>query len=100
MGVALAVNRNWEFAEDVQNDGNVMRRQVPGDIDVLLEQTQIQAPRINVADVAEVPSLNYFNDFSYESRIQERVIDHQNQALALGDVDQFLTLLGRSRHRL
>ena len=44
MGVALAVNRNWEFAEDVQNDGNVMRRKVPSDIDVLLEQAQIQAP--------------------------------------------------------
>ena len=44
MGVALAVNPNWEFAENVQNDGNIMRRQVPSDIDVLLEQTQIQTP--------------------------------------------------------
>src|SRR6266581_6277760 len=42
MRVSLAVNRSGEFAENMKNDRNVMRRQIPGDIDVLLEQTQVQ----------------------------------------------------------
>src|SRR4029077_12302228 len=100
MRVPLAVNRSGEFAENVQNDRNVMRRQIPSDIDILLEQTKIQAPRINIADLAKVSGLNYFNDFSYGSRIQKRVIDHQNQVVAFGDVNQFLTLLRRRRHGL
>jgi hypothetical protein len=35
--VSLTVNRNREFAENVQYDGNIVRRQIPSDIDVLLE---------------------------------------------------------------
>src|SRR6188768_4179005 len=42
MRVSLAVNGNGELAEDMQNDRNIMRRQVPRHIDVLLEQTQIE----------------------------------------------------------
>ena len=37
MCIALAVNRNWEFAKNMQNDRDVMRRKVPSDIDVLSE---------------------------------------------------------------
>lgn len=35
--VSLTVNRNWEFTENVQYNGNIVRRQIPSDIDVLLE---------------------------------------------------------------
>ena len=37
MCVPLAINRNWEFAENVQDDGNIVGRQIPGDVDVLLK---------------------------------------------------------------
>src|SRR5437773_9779635 len=44
MCVSLTVNRKGELAENMENDRNVMGRQVPGDIDVCLEQTEVQTP--------------------------------------------------------
>ena len=98
MRVSLTVNRNWEFAENVQYDGNIVRRQIPSDIDVFLEQSQIQTPRVDVADLTQVSGLHDFGDFPHGSRVEECVVDHQDQPLALGDVDQFLTFGRRSRH--
>ena len=37
MSVSLAVNRGGKFVKNMENDRDVVRRQVPGDIDVLLE---------------------------------------------------------------
>jgi hypothetical protein len=37
MSVSLAVNRGGEFVENMENDRNIVGRQIPGDIDVLLE---------------------------------------------------------------
>ena len=37
MSVSLAVNRDGKFVQNMENDRDVVRRQVPGDIDVLLE---------------------------------------------------------------
>ena len=65
VGIALTVNRHREFPEDVKNDRNVVRGQIPGDVNVLLKETQIKAPRINVADVADVARLNYFHDLAH-----------------------------------
>jgi hypothetical protein len=52
MSVSLAVYRDGRFAENIKNDRNVVRRQVPRDIDVLLEQSQVETPAINIADLA------------------------------------------------
>src|SRR6476646_4407762 len=37
MSVSLAVNRGGKFVKNMENDRDVVRRQVPGDINVLLE---------------------------------------------------------------
>ena len=51
---ALAVDRDRLFVHDVQDDGNVVRRQIPGDIDVFLEKPKIQPPGADVTDFADV----------------------------------------------
>ena len=35
--VALAVHCQWQFAKNMQDDGNIVRCQVPNDVDVLLK---------------------------------------------------------------
>src|SRR5262249_53677450 len=37
MSVSLAVNRGGKFVKNMENDRDVVRRQVPGDVNVLLE---------------------------------------------------------------
>src|SRR5947208_5494809 len=37
MSVSLAVDRGGKFVKNMENDRDVVRRQVPGDINVLLE---------------------------------------------------------------
>ena len=58
VGISLAVHRHRKLAENVQNDGDVVRREIPCDIDVLLKEAQVKAPRIDVANIANVTGLD------------------------------------------
>ena len=53
MGAAAAVDAVGMFLHDIEDDGDVVRGQVPGDIDVLLEQARVQPPGADVTDFAE-----------------------------------------------
>ena len=37
MSVPLTIDGNWEFIQDVQYDGNIVRGEIPSDIDVFLK---------------------------------------------------------------
>src|SRR5579863_6982434 len=97
---AAAVHRHRLLFHDVQDDGDVVRRQIPGHVDVLLEQSQVEAARGNVADFADVALVHDLLDFADGRRIEEVVAGHQDQALLFGDGDQFLALRGGGGHRL
>jgi hypothetical protein len=43
VGVTLAINRQWKFSKNMQDDRDVMRGEIPGDVDVLLKQAQVEA---------------------------------------------------------
>ncbi len=43
MSVTRTIDCNWEFSKNVENDRDVVRREIPGDIDVLLEEAQIES---------------------------------------------------------
>ena len=58
MRIPLAIDGERELSKDVENDRDIMRRQVPGDIDVLLEQTQVEASAINVTYITQIARLN------------------------------------------
>ena len=77
-----------------------MRREVPGDVNLFLEEAQIEAPRIDVAEVTKIPGLNNFNNLTHGRRIEKCVVNHQDQTLAFGDIDQFFTFGGSRGHRL
>ena len=100
MGLAPAVHAHRHFLQNVQDDGNIVRRQVPGDIDVLLKKPQVQAARTDVSNVTDVTAIHDFFDLPDRRRIKECVTDHQNQPFFVGDLDQLFALFGRGRHRL
>src|SRR4029077_9291677 len=99
MSVPLAVNRGGKFIKNMENDRDVMRRQIPRDINVLLEQSQIETPAIDIADLTQISGLNDLGNLLHWRRVEKSVIEHQNQAVAIGDFDQFLALGGRRGHR-
>src|SRR4029077_13847907 len=73
---------------------------VPGYIDVLLKQAQVEPPRIDVADLANVSGLDNLSDLTHRSRIEKCMANHQYQALGLSNFYQFLTLRRGGCHRL
>lgn len=76
-----------------------MRGQIPSHIDIFLEQTQIQAPCVDVSDFADVARLNNINNLADRRRIQKRVTDHEDETVSLRDFDQFFALGRRGGHR-
>ena len=99
VGTSAAVHARRQLTHDVQDDGDVMRGQVPSDIDVLLEQAEVQAPRRNVPDVSEIPGIDDFLDFANSGRIEESVPDHEHKPFFPGDSHQLLTFNGGGGHR-
>src|ERR1035437_1454199 len=100
VGAALAVYGHGLFPHDVQDDGDVMRRQVPGHVDVLLEQPQVEPPGANVADFTDVAGVHNLLNLPHGGRIKERVTVHQHYSLFLCDFDQLFALAGRAGHGL
>ena len=100
VGVALAVHRSGRFPEDVENDREIVRSQVPGNIDILLEETEVEALGVDVADFANVPGVDDLGNFQDRLRIDEGVSHHQGQAPLVGQFDQLLALSGRGCHGL
>ncbi len=94
---ALTVDGNRFSFHDVQNNGDIMGSQIPGNIDVFLKKPKIQPPRANVADFSDVASLDNFLDFSDRRRIKEGMPHHQHQSLFLRNFDQFLAFLRKRR---
>jgi hypothetical protein len=64
-----------------------VRRQIPSDINVFLEQSQIETPAIDIADFTYISGLNDLGDLLHRRRVKKSVIEHQNQTVAVGDFD-------------
>src|SRR5271166_5771022 len=97
--VTLAVYCQREFLQDMQDDRDVVRGKVPGHVDILLKEPQVEAARIDVPDLADVSGLDNLGDFTDGSRIKECVANHQHQPLAFSDFDKFFALRRRGGHR-
>src|SRR4029450_3741227 len=76
MGVTLAVNSRGKFIENMENDRDVVRRQIPRDVDVLLEKSQIETPEIDVTDFAEISGLDDLGNLLDRRGIEKSVIEH------------------------
>ena len=82
--------------QQVIHDGKIVRRQVPDDIDVVLEESEIDARGIVIEDLSEDALIDHLADFAHGTGEQEGVIDHDLQLFAGRQIDQ-LGGFGRGR---
>ena len=70
-----------KLLHDVQDDRNVMRREIPGDVDIFLEEAEVEASRGDIAQIAEIAVIDDFLDFPHGGRVKERVAHHDGETL-------------------
>ena len=69
--------------QHVVDDRQIVNRQIPHDVHVVLKEPQIDPYGIVVVDIAERPGARQLVDLSHRSRIDEGVIDHQDPPASL-----------------
>ena len=67
-----------------------MRRQIPDDIDILLEESQIETASVDVANIADITGADYIAYLFDRRRIEKGMATHENNAFFVGDLDQLL----------
>src|SRR5215469_16673737 len=65
--------------DDVIHDRQVVRGEVPDDIYVVLEQSEVHAKRVVVVQVAQGPRIDQFADLLDRACEQERMVDHDHK---------------------
>ena len=63
-----------------------MRRQVPDDVDVVLEKPQVDPDRVVKQEPAQLAGIDDLLDLPHGAREEERVVDHDPEALFRGRV--------------
>src|SRR5262249_2713833 len=77
-----------------------MRRQIPQNINVVLEEAKVDPDRVEVVQIAQLADVDDLLHPTHRSSVNERVIDHQHEAALLSEPDQLLALSHGSGHRL
>ncbi len=95
VGVSLAVDEAGNLTEQMKDDRNIMRSQIPNHVDVLLKQPQIETLAVDVTDVADFSLGNDLADHLNRGGIEKRVAHHQGQTPPGSDLDE-LQALGRA----
>ncbi len=74
------------------HDGNVMRRQIPNDVDIVLKQTEVDAYGIEIIDVADIAVIQILFDQPHGAGVNKGVIQHQHQLFLIRQFHQFFGL--------
>ena len=77
-----------------------MGREVPDDVDVMLEQAEIHSRRVEVIERSQRAAVDELTDLPDGAVEHERVIDHELEVFPLCQLDQLLGLLRRRREWL
>src|SRR4029079_10911040 len=79
-------------AEQEVDDGDVVRCEIPEDVDIELVQTEIEPSSVDVADMSELATLDDVAQLPDGGVVLERVARHQQDAGAISGVDERLAL--------
>src|SRR5215510_13737647 len=77
-------------ADQIVDDGQIVRRQVPDDVHVVLKEPQVDASGIVVVEPPQDPAVDQFLDLADGTAEQKRVIHHDLQIFAVSQLDQIL----------
>ena len=69
-----------------------MGSEVPGNVNVFLEEAEVQSTRADVAEYPDVAAVDDLLDAPDGGGIEEGVADHEHQPAGFGNLDQFLAL--------
>ncbi len=92
----VATTASGSVMDDVIHDRQIVRRQIPQDVDVVLEQAEVHARRVEVVQIAERAAVDELPDLHDRTAEEKRVVDHDLEPLALGELDELLGLRGRA----
>ena len=77
-----------------------MRREIPHDADIVLEEAEVHARRVEIVERPQRAVVDELPDLPHGAAEEERVIHHDLQVLPVRQLDQLLGLLRRRRERL
>ena len=102
VGDAGAVGRygNRALVDEVVHDRQVVRRKVPDDVRILLEETEVHAHRIQIQQLADVAPRDHRSHGAHRAGVDERVIHHQPHVMPVGERAQLGGLGPRRGQRL
>ena len=92
VSLTAAIHADGNFLQNVKDDGDIVRRQVPRHVDILLKESQVQPARTDVAKLTNVAAINDFLDLPDRRRIKEGVPNHEHQPFSFGDLHQLFAL--------
>src|SRR5436190_2078565 len=86
--------------DQIIHDRKIVRRQVPKHIYVALEETKIDAHRIEIEQFAQLAAADDLFHLAHRDGVDERVVHHERKFVLLCDLDKFFGLTHGSRERL
>src|SRR2546427_2780094 len=72
---------NRPLVQEICEEREIVRREIPQDADVRLKQTEIEPHRVIVIDLSEFPGIDDLPQLPYGAGVYEGVIDHQDAAV-------------------
>ena len=93
VAIAARLDLHRLGAEQVVDDGEVVRREVPQHVHVGLEQAEVDALRVVIGDLAQRIGADQVLQHPNHGVEDEGVVDHQGQARGLGTFDEFGRLI-------
>src|SRR5262249_50194502 len=75
-------------ADEVVDDGQVVGRQVPDHVDVVLEEAQVDPGGVVVVEGPQFPRVRQLLDLADGRVEQDRVVHHDLQPPAVGELDE------------
>ncbi len=88
------------LVDDVGHDGQIVGRQVPDDVDVVLEEPQVDPDRVVEEELAQLARVDDLLDLLDGAGEEEGVVDHDPEVLLGGEVDELPGLGARRGERL
>ncbi len=93
-------NRGRLFLQQVVEHRQVVHREIPDHVHVVLEQAEIHPGAVVVVDLAEIAGADDVPDLLDRAGVDEGVIHHQGQVAARGFLDQPARIVGGGGDRL